>query len=159
MASPFWSTNPTPGNLESTCTMIPLQVLDSICDSNGSFIHTPNEVHSTNISMCAFNSYGSKISTHDSLHAKFHYHIFKTAGNMKHAKQLGNQYPSWTSTRHILVFFTYITLSNGYSVRINVFLEITQDKPTYNTYNDMMETGTLCGFGTFCGKILALYQC
>ena len=33
MASPFWSTNPTPGNLESTCTMIPLQVLDSICDS------------------------------------------------------------------------------------------------------------------------------
>ena len=79
---------------------------------NDSFIHTPNEVHSTNISMWAFNSYGSKISTHDSLHAKFHYHIFKTAGNMKHAKQLGNQYPSWTSTRHILVvFFTYITLS------------------------------------------------
>ena len=57
---------------------------------NGSFIHTPDEVHSTNISMWAFNSYGSRISTHDSLHAKFHYHIFKTAGNMKHAKQLGN---------------------------------------------------------------------
>ena len=85
---------------------------------NGSFIHTPNEAHSTNSSMWAFNSYGSKISTHDSLHAKFDYHIFKTAGNMKHAKQLGNQYPSWTRTRHILVvFFTYITLSNGYSVR------------------------------------------
>ena len=33
MASPFWSTNPTPGNLESTCTMIPLEVLNSIYNS------------------------------------------------------------------------------------------------------------------------------
>ena len=68
---------------------------------NGSFIHTPNEVHSTNISMWAFNSYGNNIST------QFHYHIFKTARNMKHTKQLGNQYPSWTSTRHILGFFLH----------------------------------------------------